>query len=142
MRRAAEKELGQLYKRVERLDLSKCAYCGDQRDVLDHVPPITYAYQYLDLKKFHKDGGQFLLYPCCNTCNELLGAKKLFDYPSRAAYLWGKYSSMIKQFSWDQEELQELGNNLKTIVLSYEKQRAEYIKKLRGVEDTLRIIEP
>ena len=136
-RKRAVREIGQLYKRAKGFDLAKCAYCGDLRQALDHVPPISYAYSSIDIPKFLKNGGAFLLFPVCDCCNQLLGAKTLISYAERVQWLYKKYAELIIETSWSEEELEEIGRGLKTMILAYEKQRKEYIKKLHEIESKM-----
>lgn len=136
-RLAAIRAIGNLYERHGKFDGNSCAYCGSPRQCLDHVPPLDVAYYQIDLKKFQKTGGKLYLIPSCNLCNELLGAKKLFTYDERLAFLFERYAKLIREHKWDDEEIEEMGPGLKAAIIESERHRQEYIRKLRGVENSI-----
>lgn len=137
-RMLSRRDVGSLYRRLEGVDLSACFYCGDPRESLDHCPPLSVACA-LDLDKFRKNGGELVLVPCCSQCNSMLGSKKLGTPGERLAYLWAAYATLIEKTNhgWSEEEVSELGRNLRAIVDAGRRKSAEYIRKLRGVEERM-----
>jgi len=135
-RQAAKVTVFGLYRRPENVDLGVCAYCGDPRECLDHVPPLSYAANHLDIDKFLRAGGKFLLFPSCFECNGLLGAKAI-DYFGRLGYLHKKYINLADQMDWSEAEISELGHNLRGMIAAHEHKRRRYVRKLIGVENTL-----
>jgi hypothetical protein len=134
-RRSAERIVGALYKRAPGYDLSVCAYCGDLRQCLDHVPPISVA-RYLNLDELKE---KLLLYPSCTYCNSVLGKKHLFNYAERLHHLYVKTLKRIKDENrqWTTEELKELGPNLRGMVeVSYKKQQF-LIAKYKAYEERI-----
>lgn len=134
-RALAKKEIGRLYSRIKNHDLGICYYCGDKRECLDHVPPLSIAVD-LDLDQFRKKGGRLLLVPSCGQCNSLLGAKRLGSICERVNLLWNAYARLIERTDhrWSQEEMDELGRNLRGVVEAGARKSREYIRKLRGIE--------
>lgn len=136
-RQKALQTISCLYKRAEGFDLLVCAYCGDPRQSLDHVPPLSYASEYMDIEDFIKKGGKFILYPCCHICNSLLGKRKLGDYIERIGFLHKKYLALSTKSKWDDYEMSELGKNLKLMITAHKTKRRYYQNKLQGVTDML-----
>lgn len=139
VRKKALRAVGNLYKRAK-VDLAVCAYCGDIRYCLDHVPPLQYVAEYVDVKKFIEKGGELLLYPVCDTCNSFLGSRKLPTVGDRLNYLLKKYASLSERATWSDEELSELGKNMQAMIFHYEAKRRMYASKLKGVVDSLAVL--
>jgi hypothetical protein len=103
---------------------------------LDHVPPLRLACD-LDLEAFRKAGGQLLLYPSCHDCNAFLGKKPLATFEERLGHLWFRYGEKIRDRTWTDGELAELGPGLRAYIAGSAARNAEFIAKLRGVEQTI-----
>jgi len=131
------RRLSFLYRRPENIDLDVCAYCGDYRQCLDHIPPISYFYDHADINVYLKNGGKLYLIPSCNECNLRLGARPIPDYQGRLAYLYQRYIDLCGKIRWDDDELAELGRNLHSIVAQLEYDRRYFVSKFRGVRQNL-----
>jgi len=91
---------------------TRCTYCGELSDGLDHVRP-----QSLDEERsFRRD----LVVPCCRECNSALGARYLVTISVRASFLLGhylkKYKRVIRAVDWSDEEVAQLGRHLASSV--------------------------
>ena len=92
----------------------KCSYCGDYADTRDHVLPVS---KYRTSRKgiSFKD-----TIPACRECNSTLGNKAIYLISSRADYLSKvyikKYSHILHQPQWSEEELNTLTGRLKESV--------------------------
>ncbi len=120
-----------LYKWPFGIDRNRCAYCGVQADTIDHVPPIEIAYCYGP-----SNFTSFEYWPACKQCNCVLGAKDLRTLAARkkeiARYLRRKYWKLLKMPYWTDEEIDDLGYNLRSglneaqIVKRFIEQRIRY----------------
>lgn len=106
-----------LYKRFGN-NWTNCIYCGELSIAFDHVPPISKV-ENLNIEEFKNDGFQFLLYPSCRECNQILNDKMIIDLYDRMIFLFDRYTEKAKKLDqlWDQNEINELGPNLKSLVL-------------------------
>ena len=88
---------------------------------------------------FKKTGGELLLIPSCNDCNILLSDLWLFDYDERLSKLYYLYLDKIKKSAeWTNEELDELGWNLRNMIEARQRRREELKQKLENVSEKLR----
>jgi len=129
---------GQLYTFDARGDRYKCVYCGDVRECVDHVPPLTLVES--KTPEALRDAGVMLItYPCCSTCNEQLGSKPLATYEERLIFLYNRYLDKAdRQPMWQQWEIDELGGELKKLVLARQLQlRRELLARIRGIEHNM-----
>lgn len=133
-RRLAVKLYGHLYKRYLDCNPDKCFYCGDARQCLDHVPPVT-TVENIDLKKVDFE---FLLYPSCIKCNNYLNKYEEIDPYYRLSFLFSKYEKLINKIEpWTEEELNELGHNLRSMILVGQHKIDEYNKKLIHIDEQM-----
>lgn len=137
-----EKLISGIYKRLPNTDLSRCYYCDHPRQSLDHVPPLKYACD-IDLDKFHENGHDLFLVPACNECNRILGSKPLFTIAERVMYLYEKYAANADKIQtlWDEEEIEELGRNVRLIVKARDNEVRRMINKAQKLEERLLSIE-
>ena len=99
-------------------DRHRCVYCGSPFDVCrDHVIPTSY------LRTKRRYEGDWLV-PACRECNSTLGDRLIFNVPDRACYILGQVqrtkAKYLNSVVWDEEELTELGHNLRTYVESFQ----------------------
>lgn len=96
-----------------------CVYCGSPADTRDHVPPITRVNDYRSIGLKNE---QYLLVPCCKSCNSYLNDSlqdNIFDRIEHLKdILASKFSKQLKEVEWDDDELEELGDNLRSFVSS------------------------
>lgn len=96
-----------------------CYYCGEPCDCLDHQPPISVIDKMVTAKiKF-----EAFKIPSCNHCNNILHSvatktvKERFDLLKKRLYK-KRYKEIIATTQWTDEELSELGANLRQMVES------------------------
>lgn len=98
---------------------SVCVYCGELSQSIDHVPPK--AARSLITSKIDP-GIEFIEVPACLECNSALTDRPLWDIYSRKKfirkYLARRYKKFLRQKSWSDEELSELGPTLRRIVVN------------------------
>jgi hypothetical protein len=112
-----------------------CVYCGEPADQKDHVFPLSRAAR-LDLsdQQIRKILGQGLrIVPCCGECNRIAGDEGFFSIREKRDFiqkrLRKKYEKFLRHVIWDDDEMQELGRNMRDAVLQAMKKR--YILELR-----------
>jgi hypothetical protein len=91
-----------------------CVYCGEIASCQDHFPPISVT----------RIG---LLLPACHECNGLAGTDWSSDFWERCELvknkLRGRYARWLNTPDWDDEEIAELGYNLRTNVTAWQEQK-------------------
>lgn len=126
---------GQLYRRVSGLDLTRCAYCGDPREVLDHVPAISLL-DGIDVKEYIKKGGKLLLYPACLMCNKLLKNHESVSYADRLDYLSYRYNQRLSKLEpWSRHELNQMGKNMRAYIEAHQYKIKLLMEKLNKIEN-------
>lgn len=94
-----------------------CVYCGDPADCIDHVPPLSKVNQYRELGA-HRE--QYLLVKSCRPCNQMLGSTVQTDVLARIdeakALIRKKLGKRDVNYTWDDEDLEDLGRNLRSHV--------------------------
>lgn len=129
------KRYGQLYRRVTGFDLSLCAYCNFPREALDHVPALSLV-DGIDIKKYLKNGGKFLLYPACKQCNNYLSNRPYVGYLERLDYLEEKYlKKMNKTEVWSKTEIDQMTGMLKAYIEAHQYKIEITIQKVRNIDD-------
>ena len=106
-----------------------CPTCSAPADTIEHYPPLSRVSDYEAM-----GGVIYIRYPCCQSCNSY-GAAVLDDtfidrferVKDRMARKWSKY---LKMCEWDEDELDELGSNLRTAVESGLSKHEEYTQRL------------
>jgi hypothetical protein len=135
LRRYYISRYGDLYKRAKNIPLDVCVYCGDTRQTFDHCPPIS-KLEYIDVPKAIKKGLKFILYPSCNECNSYLGAKMSVDLLERMGILAEIYMKKADKCEiWTTDELDELGHNLKSMIVASSNRALHFADKAKKVLD-------
>ena len=99
-----------------------CIYCGEPATCRDHVPPITRVcdYESYGLKKEY-----YLLAPSCQSCNSILASSLQETILARIEYVKDKLKSKFKKhldsYEWSEEEISELGKNLRSKIVTENK---------------------
>lgn len=116
------RDVGSFYKKKFKW-LNSCVYCGQNKESIDHVFPLSIAAR-LDLeRKIVRDELKFGLYlvPSCMSCNLICMNKPFQSILEKRAYiqktLREKHKKEITTVMWDKEEIDELGENLKRQVI-------------------------
>lgn len=99
-------------------DVVRCTYCGLPGECTDHVPPRAYR-RFIAMSPGLSAKYPFQEVPACRECNSALGAKAFWTIKERKdyvkKYLRRRYGDG-KFTEWSDEELEELGYNLRTMV--------------------------
>lgn len=91
-----------------------CTYCGERCDEKEHVVP----------KSYKKNNNTV---PACRECNSTLGAVFYHTVGSRAQFLLAKYKikyrKTLRQASWSDEELSQMGFNMQRVIRLAKRQK-------------------
>lgn len=115
--KARTSAIRELYKHLCDEDCrTRCWYCGDSADTVDHCPAIEVAWA-CGTEALRSAKIDLLLIPACRECNVLLGDIPLFTPESRGFWLYERLATRYKKVSdggtFDDEDLQEFGYNLR-----------------------------
>jgi NMD protein affecting ribosome stability and mRNA decay len=103
-----------------------CYYCGQISDTVDHVLPQS-------VEQALANSGltttiQSELVSCCRECNCLLGNRPPWTKYARKqkikTMLRKRYKKLLASPNWTEEELLELGHELKSSVLALQAEKA------------------
>ena len=103
--------------------INTCVYCGQPKDCFDHVFPLSRAAQINLQNAGARKQIKFGLYivPCCNSCNLIAGNAPFCKIIDKRNYiqkkLYKKYKKKLRTVMWDEDEINELGKNLRAEVL-------------------------
>ncbi len=129
-RKVRQTAMQQYYRKHPFCELDKCYYCGNEtkkNSQGDHIPPISWAYALGFDYLTEKENAPFLIVPCCEECNNALGAKKYFTLNQRkgfiASHLRNKYRKLRESPQWTEDELFELDGRLEEHVRTLQDQR-------------------
>lgn len=116
-----------LYKRKFK-GVTWCVYCGDHADTQDHVFPVSVAanIDWVNMNpRVRKNLNPLLvMVPACEQCNKLAGAYVPSSILEKRQYIHKKLQQRIKKFPrWAEDEINELGKNLRGLVLKEIKER-------------------
>lgn len=107
-----------------------CIYCGDPAETLDHVLAISLVLN-VDLSRpsTRRGLGQGLnLVPCCRECNCIASNKKFTCIREKRLHiqkqLRKKYKKVLRNVVWDEEELSEMGYQMKSKIMANQYKRA------------------
>lgn len=115
---------------------STCFYCAEPGTVFDHCPPLSWA-ETFDPKK--PNYPPHLLIPACADCNTRLGAKPFFTLYERTQYVLRALQTLYERRAvlWSDEEIEELGDSLKSMVRLKRTQLETLLFRIRNVEKRL-----
>ena len=117
---------------------SKCYYCGDPSQTIDHVPAVTVAYS-IGLDELERRKINLYKVRACKQCNSILGSKELLTLDDRARFVYERlqklYKRLLKAQEWDSEEILELGPVLRSYVLSHHDAKNWVEHRLQYMED-------
>lgn len=143
-REAAIKAYGHLYNFEDYGDRLTCAYCGEIREHIDHIPPISLI-RGDEIDDLRKRGVEFITVPSCALCNIALSNRPLWTFEERLLFLYDRVLTKADgAVFWSDEEIDEsLTGQLKREVIGAQaKLRRDLIDRLRGMEHRLCNIEP
>ena len=108
-----------------------CVYCGDRATGSDHFIPVSVVNAIGSL--FFSLGDKALVPACCE-CNSLARNKIFRSVGAKRRYiqkrLRERYAHLLGAGVWTQEELDELGYTLRTVVEAANKQRLHLMERL------------
>lgn len=94
----------------------KCLYCGSPAECLDHILPVS-AFTVGKRKSRNFRGMKRLLAYACLHCNAMLGNKRIETIFERKEFLANrleeKSRKLLKQPDWTDEELDDLGKDIR-----------------------------
>jgi hypothetical protein len=126
-RQEAEK-LEFLYENDSGMD---CAYCNECASEKDHIPPLVWVNN-LGQEFFRNLGYSFLKVPCCSDCNSRLSKRDLFTHKERQVWLELRLIEVLVENSveWTDEEIEELGPNLRSYVEARQRKRQALTRRI------------
>ena len=126
---------GGLYKRHFITEGYKCFYCGETAQCLDHTPALS-VLEGLPKGYMKRNKIPYALLPCCFECNAALGNKSFLTAFERLMYLESYYEAFFKkqQRKWDNEEIEEMGDNLKRYIKHQKEKLDIYVQKIRAIQ--------
>ena len=109
-----------------------CVYCGDPADTIDHVPPLSRVDDYRSLR-LEKE--TYLLVRSCRECNAVLGESLQTSVLERYELAKEKIALKAKpsKAMWTEEDMAELGPNMRRYVSSETKKRERNFERLMYV---------
>lgn len=117
------------YNKIETYD-NVCIYCGNQANVLDHVPPVSCA-------QLYKSG--HIRVPACKSCNKHLYNLDIPRINDRKKYLLEKFLKKYKKHldmpKWHDDEIDELEGDIKKFVKDGIRIKKAIIKRLSFLSD-------
>ena len=138
-RKFAMETFNHLYEFQDFGDRMACAYCGDVRESVDHIPPVSLVLK-IGTKELRKRGVDLIRVPCCSACNSRLSDRKLGTYTERLAFLYDDLAKRLeRKVLWSEDDInEELTGELKRIVSARATNlRHEYLNRFRGMERRL-----
>lgn len=104
-----------------------CFYCYDVAQCRDHILPVFYR------KGKRRYGGQETV-KCCNECNSFLSNNKFNNIWDRIDFLIIKYKKKYGltkgEIYWSEEDLEELGHNLRSHIQQKQSKKERAKEKL------------
>lgn len=102
------------YKRKLDCPEHVCFYCGELGSTDDHCPPLKAA------GSLPRSEYTFIIVPACGECNGLLSALPLYTLEARLAHIAAtlpkRYAKVLATPTWDTDELDELGESLRSAI--------------------------
>ena len=103
-----------------KFEIKKCFYCGEYATEKDHIIPVSFYWsgkRKRHNRYFIKGYGKDNLIDCCRECNSIAGNKVFTYVDDKREYiqerLKTKYRKVINMPFWSDEEIKELGYNLR-----------------------------
>ncbi len=133
-----ERMYGDCYEFDPGKDRLKCFYCGDVRECVDHMPPLSVVDR-IGIQALRKRDVTLKTVPCCKACNHALGDRPVANFEERLAFLHEYYVRKAKGTAvWTEEDLNELQGHLRRMVENRNQSFIrEIVMKLLGIRDSL-----
>lgn len=123
------------YRKVEPFGPECCGYCGDPANSVDHIPPLS-ALPAFELSGYFPE---CIAIPACIDCNVRLGSIPVYTLKKRRRVvltkLQRKYRNILRKVVWDESELNELGNSLKSYIEAAENRRQWVLERLKTLRE-------
>ena len=107
-----------------------CAYCGQPAETRDHVPPISRVDDYM---AYNLKVEIYIKVPCCKQCNSWLSDSLQESFQRRFIYakeiMERKWKSKLKPIDWSENEILELGKNLRSKIVSEINKSSKFIER-------------
>jgi len=112
-----------------------CFYCGEDRQCLDHVPPL-HIVEYATPKELKAMKIPFVLIGSCFECNAMLGAKPLAVVHERLWFLYGRLTDKYEREAtlWDDEEIAEMSPMFQKMIRARQIRQSILIDRIRKIE--------
>lgn len=119
-----------------------CYYCGSTDDLtLDHTVPVSFYSPRPTRKEMKsKYTDPVPVVDCCTECNSTLHNKLVIDVRDRADLIQKRYVKKYKKVlslpRWDEEDIDELGKNLRSVIVRDQilqtnlKERLDYLEMI------------
>jgi hypothetical protein len=112
----------------------ECAYCGERATLKDHVIPRAYLSPQSSRKRNGSSDPGFKV-DCCSHCNAILGDRIFHSLVERKAFVYKRLKVKLRGHSsrvvWDEEEMAELGPNLRSSVEVHSAQKTVADRRLQ-----------
>ena len=116
---------------------TKCFYCGDKGDSIDHVPSLYEVYT-RGVDFFLNKNIQLITVNSCRQCNSVAGTKG-HNTDQRAKIIYKRYNKMyqsvLNNTFWSEEELDELGFLLRSAIEDKNTIKGWVERRLQYMED-------
>lgn len=129
-RRRDLQKVGFLYSKKFRW-ISTCLYCGQSADTKDHMLPIAIAAR-IDWDApgvWDRHKSKLVTVPCCKSCNCIAGDRVFETLLEKRRYIQAmlreKNIKHLRTVQWDDDELEQLGKNMRSAVISAQRKREE-----------------
>lgn len=127
-------------ERLDDIDLTRCYYCGETADSVDHVVPQSMLRTLSTLEDEYTSAilarhGRRMTVPACIECNVLLGNKYFITLAERKAHLKQRlrvrYRKLLATPDWTDTELGRLGDRMQGYVIASVVKRDIVLKRIR-----------
>src|SRR4051812_30323196 len=114
-----------------------CAYCGDPAETIDHTVPCWLVERNVELILHRK----LFKVPACADCNRRAGKTIDFTFQQRkrriARSLRRAHIRLLSAADWPDDELEEMGYQLRTYLLTSRARRAHLMARILELEGPL-----
>ena len=121
-----------------------CFYCGMPADTIDHVPAIEIVDAYGGPTAVKESGFELQKVKCCRDCNSMIGSYG-YTVEDRLEYVANKLMKKFEKCNpaydlWSEEELDELGPNLRSMIGEALRKEAILYERARHALEKLKIV--
>jgi hypothetical protein len=138
------RDYGSLYTFHSMGDRMACAYCGDVRETVDHIPALAVVDR-VTPEKLRENKIKMITVPCCRACNQALSYRMLGSYEERLGFLYKRLLDKAQTANyWTAGEIEEaeIHGELKRMIEARSAHtKREILVRLRGMEKNIADIE-